>query len=112
MRHAASHHPLRDALAAQSSYWREPRVDVGALEPGWVTAAALFDDHAAIDDLLDYQASFVKGMDRKSRAAALAADYSYMFAITAAPLFVGFGLVPDLSASSYALQFETRPHDA
>jgi ferric iron reductase protein FhuF len=112
-RQATADHPLRDALAAQSKLWHEPRIDVGALGPGWVTAAALFGDDAALDDLLEYQATFTRGLDQKGRAAFLVANYSYTFAITAAPLFVGFALVPDFSPSNYALRFDTRPikHD-
>ena len=110
---AGEDHPLAQALAARSALWKEPRTELGALEPGWVTAAALFADDAALDDQLDYQGSFDAGVDQKSRAAFLMSDYCAMFAMTAVPPFVGAGLVPDLAASNYALRFytTTMEHD-
>ena len=69
------HRPLPAALAAQLKLWPEPRTDVGALEPGWMTAAALVEDAAALDDHLEYQGSFDEGVDQKSRAAFLLSDY-------------------------------------
>ena len=102
------HRPLPAALAAQLKLWPEPRTDVGALEPGWMTAAALVEDDAALDDHLEYQGSFDEGVDQKSRAAFLLSDYCAMFSVTAVPLLVGAGLVPDFSASNYALRFYMR----
>jgi hypothetical protein len=104
----AMHHPLPAALAAHRELWPEPRMDVGDLEPGWMTAAALFADDAALEDHLEYQGSFDEGVDRKSRAAFLLSDYCAMFCVTAVPLLVGAGLVPDYAPSSYALQFYTK----
>jgi hypothetical protein len=97
----------------QSTFWPEPRIDFGPLETGWIAAADLFGDDAAVDDLLQYEATFTRGLDQKGRAAALITEYSHMFAITAVPLLVGHGLVPDVSLANYALCFETRPieHD-
>lgn len=110
---AHEHRPLPAALAAQMQLWPEPRTGVGALEPGWLTAAALFADDAALDDHLEYQGSFDKGVDRKSCAAFLLSDYCAMFAMTAVPLLVGAGMAPDFSPSHYALRFYTKPveHD-
>jgi hypothetical protein len=82
-------------------------MDVGPLEAGWITAAALFADDAALEDHLDYQGSFDDGVDRKSRAAFLLSDYCAMFAATAVPLLVGTRMVPDFAPSRYALQFYT-----
>ena len=100
---------LQLALAAQAKFWPEPKTDVGVIAPGWVTASAIFGDSAAVDDLLAYQTEFTPDLDRKGQAAYLITEYSYMFAITAAAPFVGFGLVPDFSAEKYALRFESRP---
>jgi hypothetical protein len=104
---------LPEALAIQARLWPEPRVDQGLLEAGWTTAAALFADDDAVEDWLDYEATYVPGLDRKGRAAALITDYSYMFAASTVPLLVGCRLVPDLSPANYALRFEIGPveHD-
>lgn len=106
-----AHRPLPIALATQMKIWPEPRTDVGDLQPGWVTSAALFADDAALDDHLEYQGSFDEGVDRKSRAAFLMSDYCAMFSMTAVPLLVGSGLVPDYSSSRYALQFYSKPFE-
>ena len=110
---ATPDHPLDAALAARLAFWPSPRTDFGTLEPGWVTAAALFADEAALDDHLAYQGSFDEAADQKSRAAFLMCDYCAMFAMTAVPLLVGAGLVPDLRPSNVALQFysATVEHD-
>lgn len=102
-------HPLKGALHQLSGLWREPHLDVGDLDTGWIRAETLFADDAMLDDLLDYQASFTPGLDFKGRAAFLITEYSYMFALSVVPLFVGFGLVADLSPRNYALRFTTRP---
>jgi Ferric iron reductase FhuF-like transporter len=104
--HAA---PLQLALAAQVKFWPQPLTDAGPVGMGWITAADLFADSAAIDDLFAYQRSFTPDLDLKGQAAYAIGEYSYMFAITAAAPFVGFGLVPDLSPRNYALRFDTRP---
>lgn len=105
--HRASR-PLPAALAAQRTFWPEPRTDVGDLEAGCITSAALFADDAAIDAQLDYQGSFDEGVDQKSRAAFLMSDYCAMFSVTTVPLLVGAGMVPDLAMSTYAMQFYRR----
>jgi len=95
------------ALAVQSEMWPEVRTELGELQPGWITAEALFADAAAIDDYLDYEGSFRTGTDRKTCAAAMMVDYCYIFSMATIPLFVGFGIVPDLSPSLFALRFYT-----
>jgi hypothetical protein len=97
------------ALASQARFWPQPLVDTGPIGTGWSTAADLFADSAAVDDLLAYQKSFTPDLDRKGQAAYAIGEYSHMFAISAAAPFVGFGLVPDLSPHNYALRFDTRP---
>jgi hypothetical protein len=101
-------HPLRAALAAQRALWPEPRVEADALGPGWMTAAALFAEDTLLRDHLEYQGSFDEGVDDKSRAAFLISDYCAMFCMSAVPLLVGAGLVPDLAPERYAMQFYTR----
>jgi FhuF 2Fe-2S C-terminal domain len=103
--------PLAAALAAQGVFWPEPRVDVGPLEPGWMTAASLFANHAAIEDQLAYQASFFTRVDRKSSAAFLLSDYLSMFCVTAVPPLVGDGMVPDFAPDRYAMKFYSRPFE-
>lgn len=102
------YHPLQSALAAQGKLWPEPRLDVGALAPGWITTAALFADDAAIDDHLAYQGSFNEGADAKSRAAFLLSDYCAMFTVSSVPLLVGAGVVPDFAPTRFAMQFYLR----
>ena len=103
------HSSLQLALAEQARQWPEPKIDVGLFEPGWVTAASLFANPDAIDDMLAHEVAFTPDLDRKGQAAYVITEYSYMFAITAAVPFVRFGLVPDFSADKYALRFEYRP---
>ena len=104
---------FRAALAAQSAHWPEVRTGTGPLEPGWMTAASLFASDAAIEEYLRYEGSFHADMDRKTCAAAMMADYGYIFSTAVVPLFVGFGIVPDLSPRQFALHFHVTPieHD-
>ncbi len=106
-----AHSPLAAALAAQRAFWPEPCVDVGPLEPGWMTASALFANDAAIEDQLAYQASFFTRVDRRSAAAFLLSDYLSMFCVTAVPPLVGHGLVPDFAPDRYAMKFYSRPFE-
>lgn len=101
------------ALAAQSANWPEVRTEAGCLEPGWITAATLFASDAAIEEYLRYEGSFHPGMDRKTCASAMMADYGYIFSTAVVPLFAGFGIVPDLSPRQFALRFYVTPleHD-
>lgn len=98
---------LAGALTVHSRLMPELSVEVGELQPGWITAEALFGDDAAIDEYLDYEGSFQRGADRKTCAAAMMVDYCYIFAFATVPLFAGFGMVPDLSTQSYAMQFHS-----
>jgi hypothetical protein len=104
---------LAGALARRAELWREPRLDVGALDAGWTTAAAFFADSEAVEDWLAYQDAHVHGLDDRGRAAALITDYSYMFALAVVPLLVGWRMVPDLSPAKLALRFDVQPveHD-
>lgn len=103
--------PLYAALAAQSAMWPEVQGGLGDLEPGWITAEAFFADDEAIDEYLDYTGSFHKGTDRKTRAAAMMADYCYIVSMATVPLFTGFAIVPDLSPSLFALRFHVAPQE-
>ena len=101
------------ALATRSAMWPETVTDLGELEPGWILAEALFADADAIEEYLAYEGSFYQGVDRRTCAAAMMVDYSYIFAMATAPLVAGFGIVPDLSPRHYALKFHLAPleHD-
>lgn len=99
--------PLRSALASQVALWPEIRVELGEIEPGWITAEAFFGSGAMIEEFLDYEGSFNEGTDRKACGSLMMTDYAYVFALATVPVFVGFGILPDLSASRFALQFHT-----
>lgn len=110
-REGVSDHLLRSALASQSTLWPDVRTELGAPEPGWITAEGLFADDAAIEEYLDYEGAFHGSADRKTCAAAMIVDYCYIFSIATVPLFAGFGIVPDLSPSLFALQFYIAPRE-
>jgi len=101
------------ALAKQSQMWPEVSTAFGGLEPDWVTAAAFFANDAAIDEYLDYEGAFHTGVDRKTCAAAMMVDYCYILSMATVPLFVGFGIVPELSPDRFAMRFYAAPmeHD-
>lgn len=111
---AAAAHPatgdggadLRAALALQAKVAPRAAADIGGLDAGWTRADRLFDDSAALDDMLDYQASFADDMDPKTRAAYHITEYSNRFALLAVAPYVGFGLVPDFRPASMALGHE------
>lgn len=100
---------LRAALALQAKVAPRAMADIGSLDAGWTRADRLFGDDAALDDMLDYQASFADDMDPKTRAAYHITEYSNRFALIAVAPFIGFGLVPDFRPASMALSYETRP---
>lgn len=99
--------PLRSALASQVALWPEIRVELGEMEPGWITAEAFFASDAMIEEFLDYEGSSNAGTDRKTCGSLMMTDYAYVFALATVPLFLGFGLLPDLSPSRFALLFHT-----
>jgi hypothetical protein len=103
----AVRHPLRAALVAQAGLWPEQRVEVGGMEPGWVTAETLFADRAALEEQLDFYNALHHGTDRKTCAAGLIIDQGQAVAVATVALFAGFGMVPDFSPSQFALRFET-----
>lgn len=95
--------PLAEALAINAKFWPRIPVDCGARPVGWTTSAELFADDRTVRALLDYEGSFVTGLDEKGRAAALMAEYGYLFAVSSVPLLVGHGIVPDLSSANYGI---------
>ncbi|WP_337182659.1 (2Fe-2S)-binding protein [Shinella sp.] len=109
----AACHPFLAAMAVQSANWPDIPTGTGRLEAGWITAAALFASDDAIEEYLRYEGSFHADMDRKTCAAAMMADYGYIFSTAVVPLFAGFGLIPDLSPRQFALRFYVTPleHD-
>lgn len=103
--------PLLFALASQSKMWPDVQTGLGSLEPGWITAGALFADDDAIDEYLDFEGVFHACSDRMTCAAAMMVDYCYIFSASTVPLFVGFSIVPELSPLLFALHFHTTPLD-
>lgn len=97
--------PLRSALASQAALWPEIKVELGGIEPGWISAEAFFASDVMIEEFLDYEASFNEGTDRKTSASLMMTDYAYVFSLATVPAFTGFGILPDLSPSRVALQF-------
>ncbi|MGE7470301.1 (2Fe-2S)-binding protein [Bosea sp. NPDC003192] len=97
--------PLRSALASQAKLWPEIRVELGGLESGWITAEAFFASDTMIEEYLDYEGSFSEGTDRKACGSLMMTDYAYVFALATVPAFLGFGILPDLSPSRFALLF-------
>lgn len=104
---------VRRALDAQAAYMQDVRADIGPAVNGWVTSDAFFSDDAAIREFLAFEQSLNEGTDVKTAAAQMMSDYGYILAGAAVPIFVGFGLIPDLSPSGVALSFYTaqEPHD-
>lgn len=104
---------LSAALAAQSAIWPDVPVEVGDLEPGWTTTAAFCASPAAVDEYLQHEGAFHGTADRMTCAAAMMVDYCYVFSIATVPLFVGFGIVPELSPALFAFRFRTvrQEHD-
>lgn len=98
--------PLSRALLSVSRLWPRLPVETGPRDAGWLTAAELFSDDEALDSFLEYEGSFTAGLDGKARAAALMAEYSYVFALSTVPPFVGHGIVPDFSTTNYAIHHE------
>lgn len=90
----------REALASQSRFWPDIRTELGTLEAGWTTAEKFFKDALAVTQFLEYEGSFNRGTDMKSCAASTMTYYCYIFSAATVPLFVGFGIIPDLAPSS------------
>jgi len=99
--------PLSSALASQAALWPELKVELGGIAPGWITAAAFFASDLMIEEFLDYEGSFNEGTDRKACGSLMMTDYAYVFALATVPVFLGFGILPNLSPSHFALQFHT-----
>lgn len=110
---AFANDPLRHALSVRSAMWPDVRTGLGEPDTRWTTAAELFASDAAIDDYLDYTASIRKGADPKTCAASMIGEYSYLFSIATVPLFIGFGIVPELDPLHFAMTAHTAPpeHD-
>jgi hypothetical protein len=102
---------LSTALAACAMAFPEVKIDLGQVEHGWVRADEFVFDDAAIDEYLAYEGSFHPGIDRKTCAAAMMVDYCYVFTLATVPLFVGFGITPDLSLRNYAMKFYKVPFE-
>ena len=99
---------LTEATVLQQTMWPEVPCSTGALLHGWTTAAELFSSPSALQEFLDYEASFDPGVDIKSRAAFLMSDYCYIFFMATVPLLVSRGIVPDMSPDAFSLQFYTH----
>ncbi|WLS05327.1 ferric iron reductase [Shinella oryzae] len=105
------HHPLEEALSAQSPFWSEFRVECGGMEESWTTARAFFDDAAAIDAFMNYERSHHSHMDDKTCAALVMIDYCYVFMLATIPLVAASGIVPDLTPERIALRMFDDRHD-
>lgn len=97
--------PISAVLSQCSAVHPEVQIDIGAVEHGWIRSDALVLDDAAVDEYLDYEGSFHPDTDRKTCAAAMMVDYCYVFTLATVPLFLRFGLTPDLSLRNCALKF-------
>lgn len=106
-------HPLKVASADQSRLWPEVRTSIGDLTPDWIVAEHFFGDQDAIEEYLRYEGGFHKGTDSQTCGAFMMVDYCYIFTMATVPLFIGSGIVPDLSPRNYAIQFYVAPvkHD-
>lgn len=102
---------VQRALEAQAAYLQDVRADMGLPGEGWTTVEAFFNDDKAIGEFLVFEQSLNEGADVKTAAALLMTDYGYIIAAAVVPLYVGFGLVPDLSPASIALLFHTKEED-
>ncbi|RFC64190.1 (2Fe-2S)-binding protein [Fulvimarina endophytica] len=96
---------LGEALAAARLDWPALPVSLGAPGEGWRDVAALFEDEDAITAWLAFRARSYPGTDLKAAAAFVLADYAYLLTMVTAPLFVGFGLVPDLIPGNVHLRY-------
>lgn len=94
------------AAAGCAVLWPEQRVELGALEPGWLTAQAFFTSAAAIDDFLAHERALYAGADLKSCAAFMMRDYLSIVSLATVPLFLRHGLVADLAPARVALRFQ------
>lgn len=104
-------HPLDAPLKAQSLLWSDVPVERGRLEPGWMTAAALFSSNAEIDAFLAYEGTFEPAADAKARAAFLMSDYCHIVSTATVPAFVACGLLAELSPEAIGLQFYQARHE-
>lgn len=105
--------PLAVATLAQSALWPGLRIELGPAEPGWVTAQDFFASPDAIDDFLAHERALYPGADLKSCGAFMMRDYLSIFSLATVPLFLGHGLVPDLTPARVALWFHdvVQEHD-
>lgn len=104
---------VRRALDAQAAYMPDVRADIGPAGAEWTTTEAFFSNEAALDEFLAFEQSLNEGTDIKTAGAQVMTDYGYILAAAAVPIFVGFGLIPNLLPSCVALSFYTtqEPHD-
>ncbi len=104
---------LMQALEAQSAYVPEMRAEIGPASADWTSSKTFWASDAALDDFIAFEQSRYEGVDAKTAGAFIMNDYGYILSATTVPLFVGFGLIPDLSLSSVALKFYTteRRHE-
>lgn len=98
---------VRRALEAQAAYMPDVRADTGPASEGWITAEGFVSDDLAFGAFLAFEQSLHEGMDLRTAAALMMTDYGYIIAGACVPLFVGFGLVPNLAPARVALSFYT-----
>lgn len=98
---------VRRALEAQAAYMPDVRADAGPASEDWITAEAFFSSDLALGEFLAFEQSLHRDMDLKTAAALMMTDYGYILAAACVPLFVGFGLLPNLAPARVALSFYT-----
>lgn len=100
-------------LASCAFVSSEVLTQFGDLETGWVRADRFVLNEALVDEYLEYEGSFSRNTDLKTCAAAMMVDYCYVFTLATVPMFVRFGILPDLSLQNYAMRFHIVPlkHD-
>jgi len=96
------------AFETQAAYVPDMRAELEPAGTDWISAQTFFSDDEAMDEFLAFEQSRYARTDLKTAGAFLINDYAYIFAATTVPLFVGFGLVPELSPASVALSFYTK----
>lgn len=99
------------ALCAQVKHWPDVQVQIGTLDEGWVTADSFFHDSAAISALLDHERSLNEDTDAKASAAFLMTDYCHIYTAATIPFLAGFTIIPDVSATNFALHFYMENHE-
>ncbi len=96
------------AFETQAAYSPDMRAELEPVGTKWIDVQTFFSDDTAMDEFLAFEQSRYARTDPKTAGAFLMNDYAYIFAATTVPLFVGFGLVPELAPASVTLSLYTK----